>query len=1121
MSFYADLHVHSRHARATSKDLDLEHMALWAAKKGVTVLGTGDFTHPAWFSEIQEKLVAAEPGLFRLKPELERWCASQFPAFTHQPTRFLLEVEISTIYKKGDKTRKVHHLHYVPDLASARRFIATLARIGNLNADGRPILGLDSRHLLEITLEAGEGAYLIPAHIWTPWFAVLGSKSGFDSVEECYGDLTKHIFALETGLSSDPPMNWRLSQLDRYTLVSNSDAHSPGKIGREACKFDCELNYWAIRHALETGHAYGGTVEFFPEEGKYHLDGHRACGVRLEPEETKKQGGLCPTCGKELTVGVMHRVDELADRAEGSTPQKWLPFRSLVPLSEVLGEIHRVGAGSRKVADNYEKLVGSVGSELFILDQAPLDELRKAGPTLLAEGIARMREGRVIREAGYDGEYGVIRVFTDDELIQGNTVSLLFGLPVGQTPGTHGDSSHPDPLSEKREHISNPARSSDTPLPGSALAPAPPLTRQNGARDVEDPRSFAFSQAAPPLPLNFDPLAGLDPDQRAAAGMLHGQLLVIAGPGTGKTRTLTHRIAHLITNMGALAEQILAVTFTNRAANEMRDRLRNLIPAAAERVLVTTFHGLGHLILREHGRRVGLPENFRIAGELERRALLREKLLLSEREAGRWLRRISELKRAATAVSREATSADSGAARAGGPANEDRLILAAYEHAMRECAWLDFDDLIAAPAEIFEQHPDILAHYRNHFRYVSVDEFQDIDARQYWLVRLLAPPEGNLCIIGDPDQSIYGFRGGEPRFFQEFAADYQTARTILLRRNYRSGRAIVEGALQAIAPASLVEGRVLESLNASATKIIIHESPTDKAEAEFVVRTIEKLIGGHGLFSLDSGRVEGSDARSNFSFRDFAVLYRTGAQTGVLLEALARSGMPFRGHSHGPLVEHQAVRAIIEAARALPIGQPVLSRLKAAVEKLSGASHSRYSAPSPDTNEIHERSADETATGTVEATILPQILAMLEPFAAGCGNDFARFESELALLSDTDLWDARADCVSLLTLHASKGLEFAVVFIVGCEDGLLPLRFGSDHDANDAEERRLFFVGMTRARERLFLSHARRRLWRGQIRQQSISPFVAAIAKELLELSRTELKPRKKRDTEQLNLFAL
>jgi len=327
-------------------------------------------------------------------------------------------VEISTIYKKDGRTRKVHHLIYAPGLEQAENLITRLSPIGNLASDGRPILGLDSRDLLEMTLESGDGCYLVPAHIWTPWFAMLGSKSGFDDVEHCYGDLTPEIFAVETGLSSDPPMNRRLSRLDRFTLVSNSDAHSPPKIGREACAFETDLSYFAIREALRTGRGYAGTVEFFPEEGKYHLDGHRKCGICLEPGESRRLGDLCPECGKPLTLGVLHRVSDLADRDESSAAERSdaPPFRSLVPLSEVLSEIQGVGPKSKTVQRRYAELVSHVGPELFILESAPLEDVKSAVGPLVAEALARMRSGEVMRQAGYDGQYGRIRLFGDDDL---------------------------------------------------------------------------------------------------------------------------------------------------------------------------------------------------------------------------------------------------------------------------------------------------------------------------------------------------------------------------------------------------------------------------------------------------------------------------------------------------------------------------------------------------------------------------------------------------------------------------------------------------------------------------------------------------------------------------------
>jgi len=388
---------------------------VWASKKGLSLIGTGDFTHPAWFSEIKEKLIPAGNGTFRLKPEIEKQVLND-----KLPVKFILSVEISTIYKKWDKTRKVHHVCFAPDIQTAENFRQKLDAIGNINSDGRPILGLESRNLLETLLESGENTFLIPAHIWTPWFSVMGSKSGFDSIDDCYGDLAKHIFAVETGLSSDPEMNWHVSKLDRFRLVSNSDAHSPAKLAREATVFNKEPDYFSIINALKTGDGYTGTVEFFPEEGKYHEDGHRKCNVHLTPEETGKFNGICPVCGKPLTIGVLYRVNELSDRKGLITPPPTAgEVFSLVPLQAILAEIMQLGSASKSVNCEYEKLINKFGTELAILQEIPIDEISKSS-TLLGEGISRLRAGKVIKQAGFDGEYGVIKLFEEGELIKKN-----------------------------------------------------------------------------------------------------------------------------------------------------------------------------------------------------------------------------------------------------------------------------------------------------------------------------------------------------------------------------------------------------------------------------------------------------------------------------------------------------------------------------------------------------------------------------------------------------------------------------------------------------------------------------------------------------------------------------
>ncbi len=417
MKFYADLHIHSHFSRATSKDLDLEHLYLWAQLKGIHVVGTGDCIHPLWLKELEEKLEPAEEGLFKLKEQFCKAIDAQLPAACRMPVRFMLTVEISNIYKRLDKVRKVHNLIWFSSFEAAKKVQAKLGAIGNIKSDGRPILGLDSRDLLEIAIEADPMNLFVPAHIWTPWFSALGSMGGFDRMEDCFADLIGHIHAVETGLSSDPLMNWRLEQLDRFILVSNSDAHSPAKLGREANMFDTELSYPAIYRALTDVKDKGlvGTVEFFPEEGKYHYDGHRNCQTRLHPTETIANKGLCPVCQKPVTVGVMARVEQLADRSEGPLAPRARPYKSLIPLPEIIAEAKDMGAASKAVQAVYQNMLAAIGNEFFILCDAPIEMIKRSVGDHVAEGIRRMRAGQVTINAGYDGEFGTIKIFSGDE----------------------------------------------------------------------------------------------------------------------------------------------------------------------------------------------------------------------------------------------------------------------------------------------------------------------------------------------------------------------------------------------------------------------------------------------------------------------------------------------------------------------------------------------------------------------------------------------------------------------------------------------------------------------------------------------------------------------------------
>ena len=408
----ADLHIHSRFSMATSKEGTPENLDFWARKKGISLIGTGDFTHPVWREELKERLVSEGNGLYRLRDEYVKEDSRKFPG---EGTRFVVSGEISSIYKKNGKTRKVHNVILLPSLEAADAMAQRLEKIGNIHSDGRPILGLDSHDLLEMMMDVCPEGILIPAHIWTPHFSVLGAKSGFDSVEECFEELTPYVHALETGLSSDPAMNWRISKLDRYQLVSNSDAHSPSKLGREANLLDIDCSYEGLYQAIQTGQGLEGTVEFFPEEGKYHFDGHRKCGVSLSPVEAERMGGICPVCGKKLTMGVDHRVEQLADRAEGFVKKDGKKYESLVPLPEVISACMGYSTASKKVQGCFEQMLQTLGTEFDILRNVPAEDIKTCAGERLAEGIENVRTGKVKRIPGYDGEYGKIQLFAEND----------------------------------------------------------------------------------------------------------------------------------------------------------------------------------------------------------------------------------------------------------------------------------------------------------------------------------------------------------------------------------------------------------------------------------------------------------------------------------------------------------------------------------------------------------------------------------------------------------------------------------------------------------------------------------------------------------------------------------
>ncbi|WYD79487.1 MAG: UvrD-helicase domain-containing protein [Candidatus Electrothrix gigas] len=1118
MSYIADLHIHSRYSRATSKASTLHGLAAWAAIKGIDVVATGDFTHPGWFAHLVDNLEPAEPGLFRLREQPNYAELAPLLPPGVQPDcshiRFLLSVEISSIYKRGGKVRKVHNLLYVPDLDAAQRINTKLAGIGNLESDGRPILGLDSKILLEILLDQAPEGFLVPAHIWTPWFSLFGSKSGFDSIEECFDDLSSEIFALETGLSSDPAMNRHISALDRFSLISNSDCHSPAKLGREVNIFATDLSFAALQQALRNPidsqgkQRFQATVEFYPEEGKYHCDGHRKCGVCFEPSQTVAAKGICPECNRPMTIGVLYRVMELADRNKPQWPKGSPAVHSLIPLQEMLGELFNCGPATKKVNTIYGKLINRFGSECNILLKTPIDELNTASP-LLGTAIQRVRENKVIRQPGFDGEFGVIRVFAEHEQEQLAGQLNLFGI----TPAK--------PRKKK------------------TLKAIPRLRKKSQVSPLEEKKE-------------------LNPEQRAAKQSKAQHVIVQAGPGTGKTHTLIQRVLQLLSQQHHQQEAITVITFTKKAAEEIRQRLALV---QQKTVWVDTFHGFCLYWLRRH------TPALQLAGPEMRSWIFRKQYpQLTERERQQ-LRGEAGLFLAEQAVLPETTAYPN--------------TLLPYFSYLRKHHLLDLDEIVPACTALLQNNADLDADFAEELckatAHLLVDEFQDLNAAQYELVRLLGRT-ATVFAIGDPDQAIYGFRGSRPVWFQRFIREQQPE-FHQLAMNYRSGADILRaaGAVIAINHTGEYTGEQIQAASNHPGTLFRHLAGSAKGEASFIADQIQQLIGGTSHREID--RMIGShpsEGQGRLALSDIAILYRTARQAEAIAQALTTRTIPCQVVDMQPfyldgklkrltywclLATTQIDRAelLFLLAQERGIGAKGLAAAEAILGVFSEHQHKDPLTALADAGSGKADKADKAdLPKALPKAVQQRVKAMQELAAqlrqqdaavkavdllcqqyevdleepellrfrrmAASSPSLSAFAEHLRRHQDSLIYDDRAEAVLLSTLHAAKGLEFRAVFMAGCEDGLLPLapRTELSKEAEQehlAEERRLFFVGMTRAAEILYLTGAKERQGFSGVEQQTPSPFLSEIPAELLQTPPKPKNKRIKKVKKQLSLF--
>ena len=1113
--YIADLHIHSRYSRATSRDCTPEYLDLWARRKGIQIVGTGDFTHPAWREELREKLEPAEDGLYVLK---EGYRIQDSTAAASMQPRFVVTGEISSIYKKKDKVRKVHSLILLPGLEDAEIISGKLESIGNIHSDGRPILGLDCRDLLEILLELCPRAVYVPAHIWTPHFSLFGAFSGFDSVEECFDDLSPYIRAMETGLSSDPPMNWRISALDKYQLISNSDAHSPAKLGREANLLDIELTYEALRNAIQEGVGLAGTIEFFPEEGKYHFDGHRKCHLCLSPPEAEKYQGKCPVCGRKLTIGVSHRVEQLADRPEGFLRAEAKAFESLVPLPEVIGASVGYSAASRKVVRQYEEMLRKLGPEFEILRIIPLEEIRSVSGHLITEGIRRLREGKVERIPGFDGEYGTIKLFeqTEIENLDGQ-MSLFDGMEMirdtKEISGNTGTIQENGLSNEAQKNgLSNEAQENGLSDEAQKNALSDEV-QENGLSDEAQE-----NDGPAPQPLN--------PQQQKAVRSIDRAVAVIAGPGTGKTKTLISRILYLLETRKVKPSEITAVTFTNKAAAEMQERLRQQLGKgrSARLIQVGTFHSICLDLLKKQGMQ------FTLADETETLDMAAD--IVKSRNLGlkprQFLQKVSLIKTNSDVVTENDLPdfPDVTPFVALGITKPEYAAYIEYRQALRSLHILDFDDLLTETLNLIKTDPTIPA---QSFKYLHVDEFQDISPIQYRLIMEWTKRGRELFVIGDPDQSIYGFRGSDDKCFEHLKNDFSDLNIIRLTENYRSTPQVISGAVKVISKNPGMERVLHPNRPDDNTQVRLVTAGSEMGEAIFTAKEINRLIGGIDMLDAQEKQETRTEHKTR-SFADIAVLYRTHRQAELLEKCLRREGIPYVIAGREDFLAEKTVRGCICFFRSLADQGDTVNR-DLCLKLLWDLEPSRISGSIFETMQekyipfLKKGKPQKVLEQWIEDMNLTDDIAVNKFLGMTVFyKSMQEFMDAVCLGVESDLKRCggrqyTADCVTLMTLHGSKGLEFPVTIIYGVRKGVIPFERDSHLKKEDSagireefitdmeEERRLFYVGMTRAKEELILTTSR-----------EASVFLEDLPKE--SLLRESADERKQNDGgEQLNLF--